>query len=372
MALLTNWLRTGRAWSVSASWFPLLLLALLWILAAWCHLHLFPDAIPSMLWPFFAFGSAAYLLTLAGFVFFCNPESPVDGSTRIATALAIGIAMIFGVYAWSQWPKGTDLPTNTISKPSNGTKLSSQVLSSTSQTTANGTSAVPTQLNAAKHSSVPDQSTSNCVSVMFTPPNEAKSDNGDSLNLVNVFAAILGVVLAAVALIAQKSAVDAKAEAEKARKDILEALDIKILALSSRLLAYAQAAKSEAQELSSESYDIGNQDQYLARFLSRRSTSLGRLAKFFMLLHHWILDPRLVPTADLAGYVAILALDLPVLETNQNTFDREQRLRIEYWQPAGQLIENLLILGSPSSAISTEAEKVMLKLQEVRAMLAKL
>lgn len=368
MAHLTKWFCTSRAWSVSASWFPLLFLTLLWVLAAWGHFHFFPNAIPPMLWLFFALGSAAYLLTLGGFVFFCDPERPANGSTRTATALAIGIAMIFGAYAWSQWPKGTNFPTNAIFKSLDATNLPSA-----SQTTAGGASAVPTQLNVAKHSGVPDQTTSNCVNIIPTPPNEAKSDSGDPLNLVNVFAAMLGVILAAVALIAQKSAVDAKAEAEKARKDILEALDIKILALSSLLLAYAQAAKSEAQELSSEAYEIEeNQDQDTARFLRQGSLGLERLSKFLMVLYQWMLDPRLTLATDLAGRAANLRLDLRLLEAAQTKSGHEQRLRIEYWRPVVRLIENLLILGSPSSAISTEAEKVMLKLQEVRAMLAKL
>lgn len=88
---------------------------------------------------------------------------------------------------------------------------------------------------------------------MSTPQNEIKSENGDSLNLVNIFAAILGIVLAAVALMAQKSAVDAKTEAEKARTDILEAFDIRILAFSDRLLEQARTATLKKEEFSEKS-----------------------------------------------------------------------------------------------------------------------
>lgn len=324
--LLANWFRSGQTWIVNvmvrlANWFPLLLLALLWVLVVWyhCNFCLFPIS-----WPLCALGSAAYLFTLTGFVFFGDRDRSVDVSTRIATALAVGAATMFTIYAWDKWPEG-----------------------------ANPTGAVSTSADA------------------------AKPDGNHPLDSINVFAAILGVVLAAVALIAQKSAADAKAEAEHARKDILEAFDIRIMALSSRLLAHAQGAKLEAETLLDEANGIvagDPRDQSIAYFLRLGTASLGRLAKFFMLLHHWILDPRLTLAADLAGCAEILVLDLRALDrtakaTRQSISDYEQRLRIEYWQPAGRLIENLLTFGSPSSAISTEAEKVMLKLQEVRTML---
>lgn len=364
---LANWLCTGRAWSVSANWFPLLILALLWILVAWYHLNLFPDTVPPAIWPFLALGSTAYLLMLAYFLLSSNHDRLVGVSTRTAMALAMGAATIFSVYAWNEWPKETNFSASPASNQSNTSNLSNA-----SKTTSSCSVTVPTPLSKGKPSSVSNKITSCCINTVSAPLNEIKSENEDSLSLVNIFAAILGIVLAAVALIAQKSAVDAKTEAEKARKDILEALNIKVVALSSLLLAYAQAAKSEAQELSNESYEIGSQDQDLARFLSRRSTGLNRLAKLFMLLHHWILAPRLIPTTDLAGCVALLKLDLPVLGTNQSTLDREKRLRIEYWRPAGRLIDNLLDLNVPNSAVPTEAEKVILQLQEVRATLDQL
>jgi hypothetical protein len=327
------------------------------MLAAWYHLNLFPGATLLVPWSLCAFGSAAYLLTLAGFVFFGNHERPVDGSTRTATALAVGAAIIFVIYAWSEWPKGADLPDNPASNPSNRSHLSSA-----SQTT----------------SSCPNQTTSSCASAVSIPLNGTKSDGEDSLNLVNIFAAILGVVLAAVALIAQKSAVDAKAEAERAREDILEALDIRIVALSSRLLERAQTAKVEAEDFLDEAYEIADQDQEMTRFLHLGIEGLKRLAKFLMLLHRWLLEPRLTSTTDLEEKAAMLKLALKILDekTTQAATslirDQTQRLRTEYWQPAGRLIESLLILGLPRSAISTEAEKVMLKLREVRAMLNRL
>ena len=92
------------------NWLPLLLLALLWTLVTWCHPKLFPGTVSPIFWPFFALGSAAYLLTLAGFVFFGNRDRPVDASTRTATALAVGAAIIFAVYAWAEWTNGTNLP----------------------------------------------------------------------------------------------------------------------------------------------------------------------------------------------------------------------------------------------------------------------
>lgn len=335
MAHLTGWLRSaktrlaiwfhsGQAWSVNANWFPLLFLALLWMLAEWCHLNLFPSTVLPTTWSLCALGSAAYLLTLAGFFFFGNHDRSVDASTRTATALAVGAATIFAIYAWDKWPEGT--------KPTGAMPISADV---------------------------------------------AKPDGNNPLDSINVFAAILGAVLAGVALIAQKSATDAKAEAERARKDILEALDIRAVALSSRLLERAQAAKSEAEELLTKANEMATRDQSIARFLSLGTSSLGRLARFFMLLHHSILDPYLTPASDLVGNATILILDLQALNraaqaAEKSARDQEIRLRIKYWQPAGRLIESLLILGLPRSTVPTEAEKVMLKLQEVRAMLNQL
>jgi hypothetical protein len=56
-------------------------------------------------------------------------------------------------------------------------------------------------------------------STVSTQSNATKVDGNDPLNLVNIFAAILGVVLAAMALIAEKSAAEARAEAEKAKAE---------------------------------------------------------------------------------------------------------------------------------------------------------
>lgn len=380
VARLANWLRTDRAWSVSANWFPLLLLALLWVLVAWCHLNLFPDTIPSALWPFFALGSTAYLLTLAYFLLSSGHDRLVGVSTRTAMALAMGAAMIFSVYAWNEWPKETNLPAGPASNQSNTSNLSNA-----SKTTGSCSVAAPTPLSKAKPSSASNQITSSCVSIVSTPQNEIKSENGDSLNLVNIFAAILGIVLAAVALIAQKSAVDAKTEAEKARTDILEAFDIRILALSDRLLEQAQTAtlkKEEFLQKKEEFSQIANhsilEHQNTIKFFDLGCDCLVRLSRFFSNLHRWILEPRIIPANDSVNMANIFLWKLDALDKAQKAVidlsfkDESKQLRIEFWQPGIRLIERLLTIGLPKSAIPTEAEKVMLKLQEVRAMLDQL
>lgn len=325
MARLKNWLCVSRARPVSANWVPLLFLALLWALAAWCHYNL-PGLVLPMVWLLCALGSAAYLLTLVGFVFFGDRDRPVGASTRTATALAVGAAMIFAVYAWGKWPEGT-----------------------------NPTDAAPTSENA------------------------AKPDGNDSLDSINVFAAILGAMLAAVALIAQKSAVDARMEAERARKDILEALDIRVLALSSRMLERAQTAKAEAENFLDEAYGIMDQDQDMTRFLHLGAEGLKRLAKLFVLLHQWLLEPQLTLTDDLIGNMTILKFDLRALKQatqagGPRLHDQEQRLRADYWRPAGRLIERLLEAphGPPNPAVPQEAEKVWVILHEVRVILDRL
>lgn len=335
-----------------ANWFPLLLLALMWTLAAWYH----RDFCLSISWSLCALGSAAYLITLAGFVFFGNHDRPVDASTRTATALAMGAAMIFAVYAWGKWPESTN-PTGTVPTSAGEVKLDT---------------GSKTRITYEKK-------------VAPTPPNPTKPDGNDPLNSVNIFAAILGVVLTAVTLIAEKSAVDARAEAEKAKAEAKKAREdmhvviseTNALVRASYLLERAQAAKAEADKLVAEAYEIGAQDQDVACFLRLGADGLKRLARFFMYLHHWILEPPLTPTNDLVGMATKLILDLETLnraaQTNEpRVRDWEQRLRAEYWQPAGRLIESLLVHGLPSSATPTEAEKVILKLQGVRAMLAQL
>lgn len=319
------------------NWLPLLLLALLWTLVVYCHLNLFPGVVLPIFWLYFSLGSAAYLSTLAGFIIFGNRDRPADIPTRIATALAVGGSVVFAMYALNKGFGNTN------------------------------------------------------ANIIFTPSNNVPwSGTNNPLNSTNISVPLLGLILSAVALIAHKSAADARNEAEKAKKEAEKAredmvtinAETKVFAHAGRLLAYAQEAKLKVEDLLNEANEIvtnssDDHEQSIAYFLRLGTTSLGRLAKFFMLLHHWIMDPQLTHTADLAGYAEILVLDLQALDrtaqaTRQSMPAYEQRLRTEYWQPAGRLIENLLIFGSPSSAISTEAEKVMLKLKEVRAMLAKL
>lgn len=301
--------------------FPLLLLALLWTLAAWYNRNF---CLP-ISWSLFALGSAAYLLTLVYFVFFGDRDQLVDVSTRTTTALAVGAAAIFVIYAWDKLPES-----------------------------------------------------GNPAGTMSTSAEATKSDGNNPLDSINIFAAILGAILAAVALIAQKSAVDARTEAERARKDILEALDIRIVALSSDLLEHAQAAKYKEEELLQEVEEIADQDQNTAIFLRLGADCLVRSSRFFSHLHRWILEPRVIPANDPVGKATMLLLKLEALAKASNTATHFvckhelKQLRTEYWRPAIRLIEKLLILGLPNSATPTDAEKVMLKLREVNTMLNKL
>ena len=298
-------------WAVSADLFPLLLLALLWSLGALCYQYL---TLPSLPWSIYTSGSTAYLLTLVGFVVFGNRGQSSGASTRIATALAVGAATIFAGYSYGDWSGGS---------------------------------------------------------------NPAKTNGADSLGSINIFAAILGVVLAAVALIAQKSATDARTEAEQARKDILDALDIKMLALNSHLLEHALTANADSDELMKQAHDTADHDEQFARFLDYGAKGLKTLAKSFMYLHKWTLDPRLTPAYGLSQKAFCLKLDLSLLEKAIKTagpieWAEHQRLRTAYWQPASRLIESLLAQGLVKSATPSDAEKVILVLQDVRKMLNQL
>lgn len=301
--------------SLSANWFPLLILSLLLSVTLFCSENLsFPIA-----WRICALGSVAYLLTLAGFVVFNSQGETANASTRTATALAIGAATMFAVYAW-------------------------------------GESALLALPNLTIHGG-----------------NQPLTALGDEkpLDKVNLFATLLGMVLAAVALIAQKSAADARTEAEKARRDILDALDIRTLALSNQLLERALAAKAESDEMIAEASETAETDENIAHCLRHGAAGLTSMAKFFMVLHHWLLEPRLASSSELLGKATKLILDLSLLNNtpqSQLESDLNKRLRIEYLQPAGRLIETLLRQGMPSSASAAEAEKVMSKLGEVRTM----
>lgn len=316
MARLSDWARTCAANTACVAWLPLLVLPFLWAIAGlWYHWNLFHGSALAKPWLLWAVGSAGYLLCLAGFGLFGDRQRPANLQTRITTALALGAALCFATYAWSEYStaKGGAGPTGTAADP---------------------------------------------------------------LSPVNAIAAVLAVVLAAVTLIAQKSASDARTEAEKARNDILDAMNIRLLASASRLLERAQAARSEAEEVLQQANETAELDPATGAYLNLAAACLGRVSKFLLAAHSQILDAGALDSEDLVGKASLLRLELRALakattSAGSSILDTERRLRSEFWRPSGLLILAMSASFSdlPRHASVAESDKMLAALRDVGKML---
>jgi len=157
---------------------------------------------------------------------------------------------------------------------------------------------------------------------------------------------VLVVLLGIVALIANRveHARDAAERAKTEAKDV--SAKGEILVLTSRLLERMQAATHGASDLLEQAYETGGKNQTIVRTLNLGASGLSGMARFFSSLHQWMLEPHLISTDDLVNRAAALK---PILrELNQidtigiNIRNRRQRLRMDHWQPAARLLENLL------------------------------
>ncbi len=191
---------------------------------------------------------------------------------------------------------------------------------------------------------------------------------GDPLSPVNAIAATLAVVLAVVTLIATKSAADARNEAERARVDILAAINVRLLAGSVKLISHAQQARSGAPDLYQEADDLAISDPSLARYLSLSASALTRWARLCGNLHDWIMDPSIHSPGEIEARVNSVLIELELLGPAVGQVqamagrDQELQLRTDYWQPAAQVIDDLLRASDVPSATANEA---MLKIRPV-------
>jgi hypothetical protein len=277
-------------------WLQLLLLALLWALAVGWH-FLDPLSIGGMkgLWPMLAAGSIGYLGTQLQFVR-SDRVRIVSASHQIISAIAVAGICGLGYFLMVGWFQEAPSPVT-------------------------GAAATTARLSEGGH---------------------------DQLSPLNALAAVLGVVLALVALVASKSATDAKAEARRARADILEALNIQLLAHASRFLERSQAAKAEADDLLAKANESMGAGEQIGRLYNLAAYTSTRLSKMLATLHGWVLDPELTPLDDLRGKAKMLALDVRTLDEALRDAPRgfreeAQRLRLEHWQPASRILEEALI-----------------------------
>jgi hypothetical protein len=303
-----------------ANWSPLLFLALLWSLAlAWDYFDPIQSGGMSKLWILLAAGSIGYLAGLLSFIWWGDQSKARSVSGRIAAGIALGGILSLSVYLWQGW------------------------------------------------SAVSPSSASN------------SSASTDPFNPINAVAAVLAVVLAVMTLIATKSAADAHAEAKQARADVLEALNIRLLAHASRLLERSQAAKVEAEVLLSKANDLGAQDEQVTRLYNLCAYALYRLGNVFTSLHAWVLDPALTPAQDLCGKAEIPRLDIAAFEraaqdVGHGLREEEQHFRIEHWQPAARLFEDVLLSVHGRIGHTHDAEVMSLidPLRELRSDLYRL
>jgi len=163
----------------------------------------------------------------------------------------------------------------------------------------------------------------------------------DPFGLINVLAAFLGAVLAGLALLAQKSAYEARAEARQAHADMLRVLH------SSRLLELAQVARAQTADLWERSAGVGVLDPKMARMLTLAASVCARLSRLLILLHQWAAEPHLVSADAVTGRAETLLLDIRAFKGTQadsrsTAYSDEERLRAECWQPTARIMEYLL------------------------------
>nr|VFJ43915.1 MAG: hypothetical protein BECKFM1743A_GA0114220_100124 [Candidatus Kentron sp. FM]VFJ44243.1 MAG: hypothetical protein BECKFM1743C_GA0114222_100097 [Candidatus Kentron sp. FM]VFK06158.1 MAG: hypothetical protein BECKFM1743B_GA0114221_1001113 [Candidatus Kentron sp. FM] len=288
-------------------------------------------------------GSAGYLFTLVLFVLLGDSNRPADPSLRIGTALAMGLAVAFMAYALGE----------------------------------------RTAISGATDTAIPAITT-------------GAIDNGDPLGSIRLLATVLGVALGVVTLIAHRNveyardaAEKAKAETEKARAEVqVVGTEARLLEQTNRLLERIQAVRYASEDLRREASEREKQDRSLANILKGSASGLDGMARFFLSLHQWVLEPRLTPPDDLVEKAGLIE---PILQKLGRLTDstalgagareRKQRLRIDYWQPASRLLESLLeTIQSPhflkqlpdSGSENSGLQEVSRVLRKVRAELDRL
>ncbi len=255
-------------------------------------------------------GSAGYLLTIAALSIWGDKHHPSVALTRIGIGLAVGIAVALIAYGMGKYGGAWREPAAALA-----------------------------------------------------------AGAGDPLSPVNAMAAVLAVVLAVVTLIATKSASDAKAEAEKARSDMWSINSrAEKLVLAVEFLSHAQAAQLGAPDLYQDADDLAKSDPSLARYLSLSASALTRWARLCGTLHDWMLEPSTHSPDAMLPKVNTVLIELALLGPAVGQVqamagrDQELQLRTEYWQPAAQVIDDLLRASEVPTATANEA---MLKIRPV-------
>jgi hypothetical protein len=296
----------SRLRSIFLEWLPIFLLAV--IVKIW-----FPDG-----WSLLTVAGASYLLTLVAFTLFGGDSRPTESGRRIPTAIAVALASTLFIYGWPSWLALLETPVSDTA---------------------------PLMLQPTPPISQPASTTTQPL----------------SLRLILSF---LGLTLALLVFVAQKTAVDARKEAEQARDEILDGLKLHHMMLAQKLLAQAQVIDHKMMELHEDSDNYSAHSQEVGRFLSLAATSLEHLSRIFRLTQQWLLDPLSISSDRIKSKTSLLRLDIQAMEKSARgvpirvrTF--EQEFRTEHWQPAIRLIDEVLGVRLPSNEANDDVLKTL-------------
>lgn len=186
------------------------------------------------------------------------------------------------------------------------------------------------------------------------PPTAAAPD--DPFGIMKGVVPVVALALTVIALFAQKSAADARAEAKRAHAEMLRILN------AGHLLELAHTARATAQELWGQLELDSYADSNTRRVLNLSATACGRLARLMIALHQWSSEPQLVASETLVNRAEILMVELAKLRQsfvvpNTALGDLPERLRRECWYPSALMLERLLVMERNSQPSCVETHR---------------
>ena len=224
------------------------------------------------------------------------------------------------------------------------------------------------------------------------PIDDSETDSLITSRLFPLMSMVLIVLLAVVALIANRVE-HARDAAEKAKTEAEKVSDKgEVLALVSRLLERMQTAKYESENLRNRAEKLWNEakrtsneeNQNTADILRRSAMVLEQMADFFSSLHQWILDPHLISTNNLPERIIIFEntyeLLLEKLSDRNNmteaVLNHRGALRVHHCEPAvyllGRLLQSIRAPHFSANFSPQELDKISNILRDVRKKLGEL
>ncbi len=234
-------------------------------------------------------GVAAYLLSMVGFVALGRRNQAWPAWTQVGAAAALGIAVALLAQLYATHYRTQPYTTVCTTLPADPRDASQQRLLCESK----GASTV-------SQSAVKDA--------------EAKNP----LDGINALAAVLAVALAVLALVAQKSASEARGEAEKAQEMVVGAWGIKMSGIWARLALESQRLREGGKERI-KSYEAYETTQFDLANLHRKWSELhGATSSFLVDLLHAVDSGEADQLVQRCGRIALIATDLDTSHRNQS------------------------------------------------------